>query len=93
MTIGTNNFFPPASLASLPTSGLTIWFDASFVLGTIFVFAPTTFTSYIIPVVINPQTIFYSKKTVMVEDLTSLKLYIKEIIWIGGILFSNITKA
>ena len=46
------------------------------------------------PMVIDPTkgNYFYGKQ-VTAEDLTSSKLYMKEIIWIGGILFSETGKA
>ena len=56
--------------------------------------APGVIAGRVAPVVIDPtkNNYFYGKQ-VMVEDLTSSKLYMKETIWIGGIRFGETGEA
>lgn len=92
MTIGTNDSFPPAGPAFGPALGpalgptpsLAPMFDVSLVSGAIF--------GHVTSMVINLYIMFYYKKAVMAEDLTSSKLYMKKTIWIGEIPFSNIIR-
>ena len=80
---------PAPSLASSPA----LTFDIDLIPDAITALAPGTIINYAVLVVIDLHTTFYYGKVVMTKDLTSLKLYIKGTIWIGGILFNNITEA
>lgn len=70
----------PSSIAALSTGTIT---------GSIF----DAITGYIAFIVINSNISFYYKKLVMTKNFTSLKLEIKEILWIGKILFTDILDA
>lgn len=93
MTIGTNDSSPSSGpafdLAPSPSLPLNI----GLVSGTVTTSTLADVASCITPVILNSHTMFYYGKTVMTEDLTNLKLYIKRIIWIEGISFSNIIEA
>lgn len=93
MTIGTNNSSPPADFVPDPAPSLTPAFDVGLVSSTVTTSTPGIIASCFAPVIINPHMTFYYEKVVMAEDLTNSKLYIRGIIWIGRILFSNTTEA
>lgn len=90
MLIKTHDFslstsFPPdLTLSFAPT------FNTNLVSSTITIFATSGVTNRIASVIINPYMTFYYGKAITIEDLISLKVYIKRTIWIGGILFNNI---
>lgn len=92
MTIRIDDSFPLVGPAFGPTPSPTPAFDVGLISSAVTAPAPGTIACCIIPVVINYYTTFYHRKVVMAEDLISVKLYTKETIWIGRILFSNIIK-
>lgn len=93
MTIRINDFFLPASPAPSPTLNPTFTFGISFVPNTVTIPALGIVTGYIASVILNLYTMFYYRKAVMAEDLTSSKFYMKRTILIREILFSNTTEA
>lgn len=105
MTIRTNDFFIPLGLtlgltsepilepALGPASGPTLRPTLKSALGKIIAFTPSAVAACIALVVMDSNKPFYYGKAVMVRDFTSFKIYIKEIIWIRGIPFNDITEA
>lgn len=80
MIIGTNNSSPLAGPALSPTLSLASAFNVGFVSGAMTFPAPDAVVGSVALVVINLDTMFFYGKTIMAEDLTSSKLYIKRII-------------
>lgn len=79
MAIVTNDFFLLTGLTPGPTPNPTPMFNIGLIPGVVIISALDAIAGRVIPVVQNPLTTFYYRKTVKAEDLTSLKLYIKGI--------------
>ena len=93
MTIDTDNFFAPAG----PTPDFVIGPAPGYIAGpapdSVRVPAFGVIASRVALIVINPnKSNYFYRKQIRAEDFTSFKLYIKEIIWIGGIPFGETEK-
>lgn len=93
MIIGTNDSSPSSGLAFDLAPSLSLLLNIGLVSGTVTASTLADVASCVTPVIINSHTMFYYRKTVMTEDLTNLKFYIKGIIWIEEIPFSNTIEA
>lgn len=88
MTIGINNFSPPANFTSGPIPSPAPGLAPNFIPAFNIALVPDAVTALlfgavagrIAPMVINLHITFYYGKAVLKEDLTNSKLYIKRII-------------